>query len=954
VITGLSGSGKSSLAFDTLFAEGQRRYVESLSAYARQFLDQMQKPDVDYIEGLSPAISIEQRTAGSNPRSIVATATEVHDYLRLLFANIGVAHCPKCGQKISRQSAEEIVERLLLFPARTRVTLLAPLIVGRKGEHEEVFATIRKQGFVRVRVDGEIYEIEAVPSLDKKKAHTIEVVVDRLIITNRIRSRLTDSVELAAKHGDGVMIVLHREEEGEWEESLYSEKNACADCGISFEELTPRHFSFNSHYGACPTCSGLGTRLFFDKDLVVPDPDLSISDGALHAWRRGGRRLIMYYNKLLRALAKHYKFDLGTPFKKLPKKVRTIIMEGSGAEEITFGFWRGGSHRKYVKPFEGVVPNLARRYEETESEFTRNRLRNYMNRQLCPTCKGARMKPEVLACTVAGNSIVDITRRSIKDALSFFEHLKLSKQEDVIVREVLKEIRERLRFMVNVGLDYLTLDRESGTLSGGEGQRIRLATQIGSGLVGVLYVLDEPTIGLHHRDNARLLSALEQLRDCGNTVVIVEHDEATIRAADYIVDLGPGAGRHGGEIMAQGSLDVLLGSEKSLTARYLNRDVEIDVPRKRTKSSEGALKIVGASENNLKDISVTIPYGLLVCVTGVSGSGKSTLVDDILRRALFRHFHGSKERPGKHKKILGVQKLDKVIVIDQSPIGRTPRSNPVTYTGAFSFIRDLYAKLPGSKVRGYKPGRYSFNVKGGRCDTCKGDGLLRLEMHFLPDVYVVCEQCGGLRYNRETLEICYNGRNISEVLSMTVDEAREFFRNVTPIERKMRMLSDVGLGYLQLGQSATTLSGGEAQRVKLGSELSKIATGRTLYLLDEPTTGLHFADVHRLLMVLMRLRDAGNTVVVIEHNLDVIKNADYIIDLGPEGGEAGGEVVACGAPEEVARCRKSHTGRLLGQVLPAAGQPGVPTPAGRRRGRDSGRSSGKGSKRKKSRRAAAK
>ncbi|MEI6970477.1 MAG: excinuclease ABC subunit UvrA [bacterium] len=912
VITGLSGSGKSSLAFDTLYAEGQRRYVESLSAYARQFLDRLQKPDVDYIDGLSPAIAIEQRTAGSNPRSIVATTTEVHDYLRLLFANIGQAHCPKCGREVRRQSAEQVVELLMQLPVRTKVAILAPLVRGRKGRHEAVFQAVRQQGFVRVRVDGELYDLDGVPDINPKQAHTIDAVVDRLVMTSRIRQRMTDSVELALKHGTGTLITLRQPDGGgPWREDLYSEKHACPDCGISFEELTPRHFSFNSHYGACPVCSGLGTDLFFDRDLIIPDASLSITGGAIHAWRRGGRRLIIYYNGLLRALSQHYGFSLDTPFKDLPANVQKSLLDGSGEEQVEFGFWRGGALRKYTKPFEGIIPNLRRRYEETDSDFTRQRLRGYMNRQLCPACNGARLKPEILACTVHGKSIVDITRMSIKQAAEFFANLPLSEQERAIVSEVMKEIRERLGFMMNVGLDYLTLDRESGTLSGGEEQRIRLATQIGSGLTGVLYVLDEPTIGLHHRDNERLLDALRKLRDRGNTVVVVEHDEETIRTADFIIDLGPGAGRHGGQVVTQGTIGELLANDKSLTSRYLNGSIEIGRLGEPVKPTGQAIEILGAAENNLKDIDVRIPLGLFVCVTGVSGSGKSTLVDDILRRALFQKLHGARERPGKHRKILGVNKLDKVIVIDQSPIGRTPRSNPSTYTGAFDFIRKLFAGVPASKVRGYGPGRYSFNVKGGRCEKCGGDGLIRLEMHFLPDVYVTCEQCRGLRYNSETLEVRYNGQNISEVLNMTIDDALEFFKNVPSIARKLKTLSEVGLGYLQLGQSATTLSGGEAQRVKLATELSKVATGHTMYLLDEPTTGLHFADVHRLLHVLMRLRDAGNTVVVIEHNLDVIKNADYIIDLGPEGGDDGGRLVVSGTPADVSRCAESHTGQAL-------------------------------------------
>jgi excinuclease ABC subunit A len=915
VVTGLSGSGKSSLAFDTLYAEGQRKYVESLSAYARQFLEQMQKPEVDYIEGLSPAIAIEQRTAGSNPRSIVATTTEIYDYLRLLYASIGHPHCPKCGKPISRQSAQQIVDQLMKWPSRTRVIILAPLVRGRKGRHDEVFKRIRKAGFVRARVNGEIYELDDVPKLDKRRKHSVEVVVDRLIITDKIASRLTDSVETALGEGEGLMLALVEEKKDTWKEYVFSEKNACPACGISFETLTARHFSFNSPYGACPTCHGLGTMMVFDEDLVVPDKEVSLEDGAVKAWRRGGRRLIIYYKKVLRAVAKHYGIDMDTPYNKLPASFREILLYGSGDEEIEFGYWRGGGYKKYRKPFEGVLHNLERRYEETESDYTRQRLRKYMARLPCKECDGRRLRPEVLACTVADTSIVDLTHLSIKDALAFFKKLKLPKQERTIVREVLKEIEDRLRFMADVGLDYLTLDRESGTLSGGEAQRIRLATQIGAGLVGVLYVLDEPSIGLHHRDNMRLIETLHRLRDLGNTVVVVEHDEQTIRASDYVVDLGPGAGRHGGKVVYAGPSDELEQDKKSITARYMRHDVQIEVPDERVKPTRGYIELLGAEENNLRKIDVKIPLGLLTCVTGVSGSGKSTLVDETLRRALFRHFHGSRERPGKHRRIAGLDQLDKVIVIDQSPIGRTPRSNPATYTGAFTDIRKLFSDLPASKVRGYKPGRYSFNVKGGRCEKCKGDGILKIEMHFLPDVYVTCEECAGQRYNRETLEIRFKGKNIAEVLSMTINEALTFFKAVPSIERKLRTLSEVGLGYLQLGQPATTLSGGEAQRVKLSSELSKRSTGRTLYILDEPTTGLHFADVHRLLEVLMRLRDAGNSVLIIEHNLEVIKTADYIIDLGPEGGDAGGRIVATGTPEEIAACKKSYTGQFLKEIL---------------------------------------
>jgi excinuclease ABC subunit A len=915
VITGLSGSGKSSLAFDTIYAEGQRRYVESVSAYARQFLDQMHKPDVESIEGLSPAIAIEQRTSASNPRSIVATSTEIHDYLRLLFANVGKRHCPACGSPVTRHTAEQITGRLLGLPPRTKISLLAPLCRGRKRDHAVLFDAARKQGFLRVRIDGEIHELDALPRLAARRGHDIDVVIDRLIVTDRIRTRLNDSVELGLERGEGTLIALIQEPDAEaWLERRYSEKLSCLTCGISFEELTARSFSFNSPYGACPTCSGLGTHLVLDEELIVPDPSVSLEDGAIQAWRKGGRRLVIYYKQQLRTLAKHYGINMTTPFSELPVGFRDVLMHGSGDEEIEFGYWRGGAHRKHTKSFEGVVPNLQRRYETTASEYTRQRLRGYMSRQGCPTCRGARLRPEVLACTVGGKSIVQITDLPVVEARAFFNALQLDAQELRIAGEVLAEVQRRLRFLDDVGLGYLTLSRESATLSGGELQRIRLATQIGSGLVGVLYVLDEPTVGLHVRDNQRLIALLKALRDIGNTIIVVEHDVEMIRAADYIIDLGPGAGRHGGEVIAAGPLDTLLANPRSATARYLRAGNGNGLPV-RKQPGDGVLMIHGAAENNLKNIDVAIPLGLLVCVTGVSGSGKSTLVDDILRRALFRHFYGSKDRPGRHKRLSGVNRLDKVIVIDQSPIGRTPRSNPVTYTGALTLIRELFAATPASKVRGYGASRYSFNVKGGRCETCKGDGILKLEMHFLPDVYVPCEACGGRRYNAETLEVHYHGKSIADVLAMTVDEALEFLGAVPKIARRLRTLAEVGLGYLQLGQSATTLSGGEAQRVKLSAELSKVATGRTLYLLDEPTTGLHFADVQRLLSVLLRLRNAGNTIVVIEHNLDVMRFSDHIIDLGPEGGDAGGCVIVAGTPEAVAACAESHTGRYLKKVF---------------------------------------
>jgi len=915
VVTGLSGSGKSSLAFDTLYAEGQRRYVESLSAYARQFLDQMQKPEVDHIEGLSPAISIEQRTSGGNPRSIVATVTEIHDYLRLLYGSVGRAHCPNCGKPVQRQSAEQIVDHLLAQSAGTRLVVLAPLVRGRKGRHEEVFEAIRRQGFVRVRVDGEMLALEDVPRLDKNKAHTLEAVVDRLVVGEGVRRRLTDSVELALKQGEGLVRVQSMPGEGDAREELFSEKNACPDCALSFEELKPRAFSFNSPFGACPTCAGLGAQLVFDEDLVVPDKSLSLAEGAIHAWRHGGFRMVVYYKHLLKAVAAAYEIDMDTPYSELPESFRQVLLHGSGDEPVTLRFWMRGAWRKTEKPYEGVLPSLTRRYSESEFDEVREKLRQYMSRQLCPDCRGARLRPEARACTVAGRSIVEVMAMTVKQGVAFFDALALPPADAAAVAEVLKEIRRRLKFLNDVGLDYLSLDRESSTLSGGEMQRIRLATQIGSGLVGVLYVLDEPTIGLHPRDNERLIGMLHQLQRRGNTVVIVEHDEEMIRSADYIVDMGPGAGRQGGEVVYQGALAGLLACGRSQTAAYLSGRTRIEVPAARVKPGKARLKITGASENNLKNIDVQIPLGCLVCVTGVSGSGKSTLVSDILKNHLFRHFYGSKERPGAFKKITGIELLDKVIEIDQSPIGRTPRSNPVTYTGAFTPIRELFAATPAAKVRGYGPGRFSFNVKGGRCEVCKGDGMRCLEMHFLPDIYVPCEQCGGLRYNKETLEIRYGGKTIAEVLDLTVEDALEFFAPVPQIANKLRTLSEVGLGYVHLGQSSTTLSGGEAQRIKLSAELSKRATGKTLYLLDEPTTGLHFADVHKLLDLLLRLRESGNTVVVIEHNLDIIKCADVVIDLGPGGGDEGGRLVVTGTPEAVAACPDSHTGRFLRAVL---------------------------------------
>ncbi len=899
VMTGLSGSGKSSLAFDTIYAEGQRRYVESLSSYARQFLEQMQKPQVEHIEGLSPTISIEQRTSAKNPRSTVGTQTEIYDYLRVLFARIGVQHCPKCGKEISGQGSEQIVDGIEAFPEGTKIMILAPIVTGRKGEHVEIFKDIRKNGIIRVRVDGKIVEIgDRIPSLNKKVKHTVEAVVDRLIIKDGIRTRLSDSVETALKLGAGTLYASKIVGEDKCEDIFFSEHNACIKCGISFEKPMPRNFSFNSPYGACPTCDGLGNKQEVDPELIVPDKKEPIIRAVL-PWKRGGKGIILYYRRELRHLARCHGFDCETPYDELPDKYKDMILYGDPESG-----------------FEGVIPNLERRYRHSESDYIREMISAFLSLQPCPDCRGLRLKPDTLAVRIKGKNIADICALTIKEARAYFENLELSPTDKTIANEVIKEILSRLSFLTNVGLEYLTLDRKSNTLSGGEDQRIRLATQIGAGLVGVLYVLDEPSIGLHQKDNDKLLDTMLTLRDLGNTLIVVEHDEATIRKADYIVDLGPGAGEHGGEIVAAGTLDDILRSERSLTGKYLRGDLKIEVPKKRRAAEkEKFIEIVGAKEHNLKNIDVKIPLGLFNVVTGVSGSGKSTLIHDILYCALAKKLYKAKEQPGEHKTIKGIQNIDKIIVIDQSPIGRTPRSNPATYTGAFDLIRKLFSTIPEARMRGYKPGRFSFNVKGGRCEACGGDGMKKIEMHFLPDVYVQCEVCAGKRFNDQTLEVKYKGLNIAEVLELSVEDALKIFTNISPIRQKLQTLSDVGLGYIRLGQQATTLSGGEAQRIKLATELSRTATGKTLYLLDEPTTGLHFADIHKLLEVLHKLVAAGNTVLVIEHNMDVIKSADHVIDLGPKGGDAGGELVACGTPEEVAANKRSFTGEYLREYL---------------------------------------
>jgi excinuclease ABC subunit A len=908
VITGVSGSGKSSLAFDTIYAEGQRRYVESLSAYARQFLEQMEKPDVDVIEGLSPAISIEQKSVGKNPRSTVGTVTEIYDYLRLLYASAGRVHCPSCGKEIRRQTVTQIVDSVMGMGDGARVQLWAPVVRGRKGEYRKELAKVARDGYSRVVVDGEARDPSEPIDLDRKRKHDIDVVVDRLRIADGARSRLADSAALCLKLSEGLVRVV--DERGD--ATLYSEKYACPECSVSLPEVTPRLFSFNSPQGACPECDGLGTTIYFDPELVVPDPGRSIRNGAVAPW---SRRTQIFYHQLLAGLASHYRFSLDVPFGKLPERVRDLVLFGSAGEPVRFALEEGDRRFSFTKPFEGVVNNLERRFRETDSEDVREDLSRYMNNRPCRACGGARLKKEALCVTVGGKGIDGITALSVKEALEFFRGLALTTREEQIAARILKEIRSRLTFLADVGLDYLSLSRASSTLSGGEGQRIRLATQIGASLMGVLYILDEPSIGLHQRDNRRLLGTLTRLRDLGNTVLVVEHDEETIRTADHVIDMGPGAGEHGGHVVASGTPEEILRCDASLTGQYLSGKKEIPVPRARRRSNGHVLSVTGCRANNLKGIDVTIPLGVITCVTGVSGSGKSTLILDTLHRALAQKLTGARERPGEHRALSGLEHVDKVIHIDQSPIGRTPRSNPATYSGVFTPIRDLFAMLPESKARGYRPGRYSFNVKGGRCEACEGDGIIRIEMHFMPDVYVTCEECRGKRYNRETLEIAYKGKNIADVLGMTVDQALGFLSPIPPIRHKLETLSRVGLGYIRLGQSATTLSGGEAQRVKLARELSRRATGKTVYLLDEPTTGLHFDDISKLLSVLHLFADAGNTVIIIEHNLDVIKSADHVIDLGPEGGDRGGEIVARGTPEEVARDPRSFTGQFLRRVL---------------------------------------
>ncbi|EDS78517.1 excinuclease ABC, A subunit [Clostridium botulinum C str. Eklund] len=912
VFTGLSGSGKSSLAFDTLYAEGQRRYVESLSAYARQFLGQMDKPDVEYIEGLSPAISIDQKTTSRNPRSTVGTVTEIYDYLRLLYARVGTPHCPKCGREIQKQSVDTMVNKIMELPERTKLQILSPIISGRKGQHVKVLENIKKNGFVRARIDGEIYDLqEEEINLDKNKKHTIEVVVDRLIIKEGIETRLTDSVETALRLSDGLLLANIVD----GDDILFSERFACPECGISIDELAPRMFSFNSPFGKCDRCDGIGSLMEIDEDLIIPNRSKSILEGGIISLGESALKEDAWTYRILVTLSDKFKFDLNTPIDKLPREILDVILYGLNGEKIQVAYKKDGELKTYNHKYEGIINNLRRRYMETNSDFIKKQIEQYMSDKNCPKCHGARLKEEALAVTVGDKNIYEFGNMSIKDELTFIEELKLSEKNTIIASQILKEIKSRLQFLRDVGLDYLNLNRKSGTLSGGESQRIRLASQIGSGLVGVLYILDEPSIGLHQRDNDRLIETLKHLRDLGNTLVVVEHDEDTIRAADYIVDIGPGAGEHGGKIVALGTLEDIKNCSESITGQYLTGKKQIYIPKERRKSNGKSIKIIGAEENNLKHINVECPLGVLTSVTGVSGSGKSTLVNEILYKGLNKKINKSKIIPGKYKEIIGEENIDKIINIDQSPIGRTPRSNPATYTGVFDVIRELFSNTPDARMKGYKPGRFSFNVKGGRCEACHGDGIIKIEMQFLSDVYVPCEICKGKRYNRETLDIKYKGKNIDEVLNMTVEEALEFFNNIPRAKNKLQTLMDVGLGYVRLGQPSTQLSGGEAQRVKLAYELSKRSTGKTLYILDEPTTGLHTDDVNRLISIVQRLVDNGNTVVVIEHNLDVIKCSDYIIDLGPEGGDKGGTVIAEGTPEKIAENNNSYTGYYLKKML---------------------------------------
>ncbi|WP_312653825.1 excinuclease ABC subunit UvrA [Aminipila sp.] len=918
VITGLSGSGKSSLAFDTIYAEGQRRYMESLSSYARQFLGQMEKPDVEYIEGLSPAISIDQKTTNKNPRSTVGTVTEIHDYLRLMYARIGIPHCPVCGIEIKSQSVDQIVDSLMSLDDGTRITMLAPVIRERKGEHEKIIERIRKEGFTRARIDDELVNItEEEVKLEKNLKHTIEIVVDRIIIKDGSESRLAEAVELAISHGNGLVIAqIHNKESEQPYDKVFSTKLACPEHGISLEELEPRMFSFNSPFGACPDCNGLGFSEKIDPDLIIEKQELSIAEGCLGNIF-ASMEITGFYRQMIEALAKEHGADLDTPYNKLPDKFKKELLYGTGSRHLKYFYKSRNNNSESYRdhPFEGVINNLERRYKETNSEFIKDKMQQYMRIIPCETCKGKRLKPEVLAVTVGGKNIAEVSEMSIREAIEFIKELQLNNTEQMIAQQILKEIKARLGFLIDVGLDYLSLSRTSGTLSGGESQRIRLATQIGSSLVGVLYILDEPSIGLHQKDNEKLLKTLRNLTDIGNTLLIVEHDEDTMYAADHIIDIGPGAGIHGGEVIAQGTVEQIKKCKNSLTGQYLSGTKVIKVPEERRTGNGQFIKIVGARENNLQNVNVDIPLGKLVCVTGVSGSGKSSLVNEILYKALAQKINRAKDKPGEHDKIIGIENIDKIIDINQAPIGRTPRSNPATYTGVFTPIRDLFAQLPESKVRGYEKGRFSFNVKGGRCEACSGDGIIKIEMHFLPDVYVPCEVCKGKRYNRETLEVKYKGKSIYDILDMNVSEAVEFFKNIPAIARQMDTLEEVGLGYIKLGQPSTQLSGGEAQRIKLATELSKRSTGRTMYILDEPTTGLHFADVDKLIEELQKLVDAGNTVVVIEHNLEVIKMADYIIDLGPDGGNRGGTIVGTGTPEQIAENKNSYTGEFLKKLL---------------------------------------